>query len=442
MDGGALSGLVNVTEHGAAGDGTTNDTAAIQAVLNAYAGKATVFVPDTGHPYMVTSLSLPTGTDLLIQGHLALKPGTNIGGIGLLDIRNANAIIIRGSGVIDGNNPGASDPSTASAGLSADQVSNLRVSGVTLRNAHFWNVNITRSSNVIVSGVTMIGGHNSNEFANGCDGCWFINCMCDAPSNDLGFGFYGGITNSGMIGNTVRGGATGIFVLSDGGQPALCRDLIIADNICYNNFSSGIDVDSAVGGTHQNVVISNNRVYNNNTGTPGASAELWVGAVTNGLVSGNLVSSPATNTAWGIGIGSGSSQINVVGNHICDIGSSTRPGTGLYVQGATLVQASGNTFRGPAHMTSAIGGTAGVGCAFIDTNGGAPSVTITPTGDTVIAVIGNSQFGIPIGTLVLGAAPVITTLPANAANDAAAASAGVLVGGEYRNGSIKMIRVA
>lgn len=33
-------------------------------------------------------------------------------------------------------------------------------------------------------------------------------------------------------------------------------------------------------------------------------------------------------------------------------------------------------------------------------------------------------------------------LPANAANDAAAAAAGVQVGGVYRNGSVLMVRVA
>jgi hypothetical protein len=45
---------------------------------------------------------------------------------------------------------------------------------------------------------------------------------------------------------------------------------------------------------------------------------------------------------------------------------------------------------------------------------------------------------------VLAAAPagaVFTSLPTNAANDAAAASAGVVVGGIYRNGSILMVRV-
>jgi hypothetical protein len=43
--------------------------------------------------------------------------------------------------------------------------------------------------------------------------------------------------------------------------------------------------------------------------------------------------------------------------------------------------------------------------------------------------------------VTLQVAPKITVLPTNAANDAAAAAAGVQIGTEYRNGSVKMIRV-
>ena len=42
--GGTVS-VVNVLDHGAKGDGTTDDTTAIQGALNTYAGKATVFIP-------------------------------------------------------------------------------------------------------------------------------------------------------------------------------------------------------------------------------------------------------------------------------------------------------------------------------------------------------------------------------------------------------------
>jgi hypothetical protein len=43
--------------------------------------------------------------------------------------------------------------------------------------------------------------------------------------------------------------------------------------------------------------------------------------------------------------------------------------------------------------------------------------------------------------VTLNVAHKLATLPVNAATDAAAASAGVSIGGEYRNGSVKMIRV-
>lgn len=47
------------------------------------------------------------------------------------------------------------------------------------------------------------------------------------------------------------------------------------------------------------------------------------------------------------------------------------------------------------------------------------------------------------GTLTLGPAPslVFSVLPPNAANDVAAAAAGVPVRGVYRNGSVLMVRV-
>ena len=64
--------VINVLDHGAKGDGVTDDTAAIQNALNAYAGKAVVFIPDTGQPYMVNPLLPPTGTDLLLHGTLEI----------------------------------------------------------------------------------------------------------------------------------------------------------------------------------------------------------------------------------------------------------------------------------------------------------------------------------------------------------------------------------
>lgn len=73
--------------------------------------------------------------------------------------------------------------------------------------------------------------------------------------------------------------------------------------------------------------------------------------------------------------------------------------------------------------------------------GGTPSTT-PPLMDGITAVGTSTAFARgdhvhPSDTSV----PVFATLPINAANDAAAATAGVPVGGVYRNGSVLMVRI-
>jgi hypothetical protein len=390
----AVGNIVNVLMLGAKGDGSTDDTAAIQAVLNTYAGKAVVFIPDAGSAYVVRSLSLPSGTDLMLSGTLLMKSGVDIGGLGVLDTRSSSNVIVRGNGTIDGN----SGASGISAGFSADQTTNLRISGITIKNAHYWNVNITRSTGARLSDLKLLGGGSANEFADSCDDCWLTNCTIDGPTGDFGFAFYGNITNSRAIGNTVRNAAVGIFVYSDGGQPTPSKNIILANNIVYNNFASGIAVDTASPGFHQHVIITGNRVYDNNTGAPEPSGEIGIGAANDVLIVGNHVSAEHTNSAWGIFTGGGS-EISIVNNFVFDIGSATQPGTGIHINSTILVHASGNTFRGPAYMTSAIGGIAGAGCSFQGNFSGAPPITITTQADTVITSAGASLFSILSGTL-------------------------------------------
>jgi hypothetical protein len=51
------------------------------------------------------------------------------------------------------------------------------------------------------------------------------------------------------------------------------------------------------------------------------------------------------------------------------------------------------------------------------------------------------RHGLTWQPVLLSAAPVLNPLPVNATDDTAAASAGVVVGGVYRNGSVLMVRV-
>jgi hypothetical protein len=65
---------VNVKAYGARGDGTTNDSAAIQAAINAAAG--TVYVPK-GNYLVNTGLTLPSSCHLEFEAGALLKAGTN-----------------------------------------------------------------------------------------------------------------------------------------------------------------------------------------------------------------------------------------------------------------------------------------------------------------------------------------------------------------------------
>lgn len=414
------SRIVSVLDHGATGNGITDDTAAILNVLNAYAGRAVVFIPDTGQPYMVSPLTVPSGTDLLLHGTLMLRPNSTNG---VLFLNGVDDITIRGHGIVDGN--GAAQ-TAISAGINADQCDNISVSGITLQNAFAWNFNVTRSTRVRLFGAKMLGGGNSSEFANGCDDCWITNCTVDGPTTDMGFAFYGGVTNSGAVGNTVRNSSLGIFVLADAGQPAPCRNIVISDNVVYRNFSSGIASDSNSGAIHQSVVIANNRIYENNTSAQTTQSSIWVDHTNGIVISDNLISSGDTGafaTGRGIGVGNNATHSAITGNVIENIGSAAEAGTGIFVTAADFTACVGNTFhdfRQPPFMTSSIGGIAGVLNYLVANNTVGLPITIAPQPDTVIQ-------GVP---------------RVNAVDDAAAAAAGVPVGNEYRNGSQLMVRVA
>jgi hypothetical protein len=486
--------VVNVLDHGAKGDGTTNDTVAIQNVISSYAGKATILVPDTGNPYMCSPLVPHTGTDLLIYGTLKLRPASP----NALIVVNANTsrVTLRGNGILDGNGAAQTNPMTI-GNVYVNQSSTIRIYGLTLQNANAWNLNVVQCSDVVVDGVTMLGGANSNEFASGSDNCWLTNCTIDGPASDIGFSFYGGVTNSGAIGNVVRNSgvaghqvAGGINVLCDAAQPAACSNIVITGNIVYNSWGAGITVDRGSGsvGQHQNVTISGNRVYSNNLSNAAQQSDISAAHCTNVVINGNLVSSNENGTAatyYGIYVATTATDTTVTANAVANIGMSGAPGFGFYVNSSNVLLVNGNSFhdfRGTRYMT-AIGGTAGLFNVFSNNlfgqlAAGAP-ISITVQSDTVVSnAVGASgwSFGIgaaslqltktgivfPTGTHAIGlnwsgtAATVsvdgtaegnvltdtyVATRP-NAANDAAAASAGVGIGQVYLNGSAMMVRKA
>ena len=166
---------------------------------------------------------MPTGTDLLLNGTLMLRPGTQQHKYEpVLVLQNVHNITIPGGMAL--SMATALAQTSLSAGLNGGNCDNVSVSGITLQNAYAWNFNIVQSTRVRLFGAKMLGGGNSSEFAQGCDDCWITNCTVDSPSGDMGFAFYGGVTNNCLIGNIFRNSSCGCFILADAGQPAACQE--------------------------------------------------------------------------------------------------------------------------------------------------------------------------------------------------------------------------
>jgi len=393
--------VINVLDHGAVGDGVTDDTAAIQAVLNTYASRAIVLIPATGSPYMVSGITLPSNTDLILNGTVKMISGTSIGGAGVVASTNTSNVIIRGYGMIDGNDPGRLG-NVISAGLAPSNVTRLRVSGITLKDAHHWNMNVTGSSDVVFNGITSIGGGAANEFAAGSTNCWLVDSLIDGTTlRDYSFCFYGGVTNSGAVNNVVRnagagttGAAPGIGILSDGSQPAPCRDILIQGNIIHDCSGGGITCINPAGGTQTGIIISDNRCYNNCKIPVAGNADCYVDHTIGLTISDNQFSkSGAASVAIrGIYLDATVSYAIITGNQIFNVGQGRTDGVGIQTN-ANHVHATGNYIydnQTTATMQYSVAGGGGAGSAWVG------NLTTLPTnfGNTDTTVNANALNGV------------------------------------------------
>lgn len=289
--------IIDVTKYGAIGDGTTDNTTALQNALNANSGYISkqVVIPPAGNCYKTKTLTIPSDTTL------------TGGGCILLD----------------------DDGTTTSYTLYINSKSRVTISNLTIqqtassRTGVYGNIRINASSNISVLNCRIIGGVSTGiHVIQSTDLLFQGNYIQDTWAD--GIHVSRGSARVRIIGNEMNHvGDDGVGLIgyySDGGSPyGVQTDIAVIGNNIYNlrkAFGRGVAI---YGSAH--VVISGNTI--NNT----YDAGILVGAIDG--------TTPGLSTYYPY-------QITITGNTVTQTGQGGGAQGGIFVSFARSVIVSDN----------------------------------------------------------------------------------------------------
>ena len=345
--------IYNVKNYGAVGNGTQDDTNAIQAAINAVdpAAGGTVYVPNG--LYLVrhnaqggnTSLKLKSNMTFQMDAGAEIKLVTNSADIyAILALNNAQDVSITG-GTITGDR--ATHTGTTGEwghGISVANGKNITIDGVKARDC--WGdgfivdgVDCTTSHNVTIQNCT--GDNNRRQGLSICNlnggtikDSTFINTNGTCPQAGVDLEPYDSaqtVTNVTISGNTLRNNDSGVVA---GGAAGSVSNVTISGNVIESNRVHGFWIDSS-----RSFDISSNIVRNND----GPGIELL--GCTGFNVNGNQV---LNNRDSGIGLAAGYNTSTVSTNNTIQYNTVTgNAGNGIELTGgSTYNSVSGNNIWG------------------------------------------------------------------------------------------------
>ena len=340
-----LSNLAtNVKTFGAKGDGSTDDTTAVQAAFNALngGGGQVLFPPGTYKMSAQISYTLTQTGDLSVNGPATLLWTNNSGGLSLTINSPTNATIsCYGSSLhvtdlhletaVAGGGTGltltAATSCINSAAAPPSSVSNVFISGDDLA-THYWTAGISDHK---VSDLNFIGGGVFGVAGNVIDDGLVIN-------GDTGSGQYATVIN--VIG--------GVFTL-------------LRNGILYGSYVQGVtinqtNIDEIYGGSMIGLapgaagIIDQLTITNNQFGflNNGCADICLLSGIIDVMVANNLIYEFNSNP--GIKISASANGMIVVGNHFGNLGGSGGGPIGIVESGGTAgdqIVVSSNVFNTP-----------------------------------------------------------------------------------------------
>ena len=354
--------VVSVKDFGAIGNGSTDDTVAIQ---KAFSSGATIITIPVGVYLLSSTVTVPTGVTLSGYGQSCVfkaKAGITI--TTLLDISNTNSVNLENF-VIDANDPNANTSCILSI-----NVTNFNAQGMYFKNPTAWGLALsTGCSNITLTNCHGIGGAagvsgSLASFLFGstylspspCDNVLITNCTATSTSSarngfmsecgkkhiyqscyvDVAYAGFKIKTNITTLSNCTA--INGSFATQDS-----IYGLVMNGNISYNNSGSGFGFSQLAGSASEGWNISNNMSINggqsNDPNTPsyGFNFDFDPSATLDGLIfCNNTAMNTVGNTSQkrGFSFGNGIITNVIMSNNIA------KNNTADYINGGALKYAS------------------------------------------------------------------------------------------------------
>jgi polygalacturonase len=300
------SGVFNVLDYGAKGDGTNDDTAAVQKAIEACAaqGGGQVLLP--AGTFLTGALTLHSGIDFHLANGAVLKGSADWRDYGhpgaLLFAKDATNLTVSGNGVIDGNDRAVwQQLANEEAGGDVNKTNwwpesftgdwwpfdklpgqpqthggrpmmvifigcrQVRMHDFTLRHAPSWTVHLVGCDDVVIDDISI---HNAWDVAN-CDGIDIDHSRdvrvanCDISAADDGivikdtpnFASYGGSARITVTGCVIESRSSALKIDEIYTLPG-ARDIVFADCVVSHS-NRGLSIQSLDAGNIENVLFAN-----------------------------------------------------------------------------------------------------------------------------------------------------------------------------------------
>jgi len=294
-----LQDVVSVKDFGAVGNGVADDTAAIQAAINA---NNTVLFPNG--TYVVTTLSGLSNSNWIANGNVVLqRKASSSTSDPIVRFSSKTNFTIEGSIIFDGNKASQSNPAN---NLEIIACSGFKILEITSKNA--------KESGGYGCGIVINSGTGSStQTANLIENCTFIDN--DVDGIFIQKDFYTSIVNCLSEGNGNDGLQVSDLVLPPVAN--VTNFMRVDGNRFLNNTRNGfnflgfyVDSSSTFGWqvpASRFIQISNNTCYNN-----GKYGGVWQGQ--HGIISGNIFYLNGSTSGVGGGVTANCSYSSIIGN--------------------------------------------------------------------------------------------------------------------------------